>query len=292
MRGRARRHGSCLLGMIMLSVLVGGCTTLGYDREPEWDDVEEARLAPATGTFYDLVDLPPPKGRIPVAVYGFRDRTGQYRQAPQSSFSTAVTQGAGAILNDALLDSGWFRPMEREGLQDLLTERRILRQLEEDVPSLMEARLMFEGGIIAYETNVTTGGAAARYFGLGANEQYRIDQVTVNLRAINVQTGEILVSVTTTKTVYSHQLGGDLFRFVRFERLLEAELGYSRNEPRYLATSDAISAAIIHLIVQGLEMDHWRLANPTDHDHPVITTYRQAYADRQDRTSTEDKDSE
>lgn len=260
---------------------------MGYDREPEWHDVEEARLAPATQTFYDLIELPPPKGRIPVAVYGFRDRTGQYRETPQSSFSTAVTQGGGAILNDALLDSGWFRPMERGGLQDLLTERRILRQLEEDVPSLSEARLLLEGGIIAYETNIATGGAGARYFGLGANEQYRIDQVTVNLRAVNVQNGEILVSITTTKTVYSHQLEGDLFRFVRFERLLEAEVGYSRNEPRYLATTDAISAAIIHLIVQGIEMDHWRLSDEADYDHPVLHAYREEYIDRRDRPRTE-----
>ena len=63
-------------------------------------------------------------------MYGFRDQTGQYKSAPDSSFSTAVTQGGAALLIKALKDSGWFVPVERENLQDLLTERKIVRALE------------------------------------------------------------------------------------------------------------------------------------------------------------------
>ncbi|MGM0449514.1 MAG: CsgG/HfaB family protein [Pseudomonadota bacterium] len=253
------------------------------DRDPFTTGIDGPELTPASETFLDLIDLPEPAGAIPVAIYRFPDQTGQYREAGQSSFSTAVTQGGRTLLTTALLDSGWFRPLERGGLQDLLTERRIIRQLRDDVPSLREASLMMDGGIIAYETNTITGGFGARYFGLGASEEYRVDQVTVNLRAVDVKTGEILLSVTTTKAIYSRQLQGDIFRFVRDQRLLEVEGGISLNEPRYLAAKDAIGAAVVHLIVQGLEKNHWRLKDDDDLDHPVIAAYREQYRSRRDR---------
>ena len=41
-----------------------------------------------------------------------------------------MTQGAAAILVTALQDSGWVVPVERENLQNLLTERKIVRALE------------------------------------------------------------------------------------------------------------------------------------------------------------------
>src|SRR3546814_17945708 len=81
-----------------------------------------SHLTPATPSTRDLLKLPDPKGKIVVAVYGFRDQTGQYKPAPDSSFSTSVTQGAASMLVKALKDSGWFTPVERESLQELLTE--------------------------------------------------------------------------------------------------------------------------------------------------------------------------
>ncbi|MDX1588492.1 MAG: CsgG/HfaB family protein, partial [Oleiphilaceae bacterium] len=266
--------------ILLLVVWLSGCSSVGTSNNPYFESVDGPTLTPASDTFFDLIRLPPPAGRISVAIYRFPDQTGQFREAGQSSFSTAVTQGSGALLTTALLDSGWFRPLEREGLQDLLTERRIIRQIRDDVPNLRQASLMLDGGIIAYETNTATGGVGARYFGLGVSEQYRVDQVTVNLRAIDVNSGEILVSVLTTKTIFSQKMEGDLFRFVRNQRLLEAEAGYSINEPRYLAANDAISAAVVHLVVQGVEQNLWRLGNEEDRLHPVISAYRSAYQDR------------
>ena len=92
-------------------------------------------LTPETAITRDLLALPPPKGKIAVAVYGIRDQTGQYKPAPDSSFSTAVTQGASSMLIRALQDSGWFIPVERENLQNLLTERKIVRALEMPQPA-------------------------------------------------------------------------------------------------------------------------------------------------------------
>ncbi len=280
-----------LLTALLVPLLIGCTTVMEADQEPDWSDVDPPSLTPASETLFDLIEMPPPAGRIPAAVYRFSDQTGQFRSGGQNNFSTAVTQGAGSLLTSALVESEWFRPLEREGLQDLLTERRILRQVQDQVPSLREARLIFEGGIIAYETNITTGGAGARYFGIGSNEEYRIDQVMVNLRAVDVNSGEILASVDTTKTVYSHKIEGDIFRFVRDQRLLEAEAGYTRNEPRYLATRDAIYSALVHLIVQGIANNHWRLEDDDDVDHPIIQAYWQEHMNRRDRNSAIEDDS-
>ena len=258
-----------------------GCSILDWSRDEPRGTVKPPVLTPASDTHRDLLKLPRAKGKIVASVYGFRDQTGQYKPAPDSSFSTAVTQGAGAMLTKALVDSQWFIPVEREGLQNLLTERRIVRALDTQKPKppadtlsgLLAANVLLEGGIIAYESNVRTGGAGVRYLGVGASEQYRTDQVTVNLRAVDIRTGRILVTVSTTKSVYSYKLSGDVFRFVKFRGLLEAEAGFTRNEPAQLAVLDAIEAAVIHLIVQGIRENHWALLNPKEIDSPFIRQY-------------------
>jgi len=266
--------------LVICALALAGCSVVrGPSSTASWYG---PTLTPISDTSRDLVQLPLPKGKIVASVYGFRDQTGQYKPAPDSSFSTAVTQGAGSLLVKAIADSGWFIPVEREGLQNLLTERRIVRALEtrpgqkppaDTLSGLLPASVLLEGGVIAYEQDVRTGGIGVRYFGIGASDQYRSDQVTVNLRAVDIRTGRILASVSTTKTVFSFKLAGDVFRFVSFKRLLEAEAGYTTNEPAQLALRDAIEAAVIHLIVQGIRENHWSLRNAEDMDSAVVRAY-------------------
>ncbi|WP_226642871.1 CsgG/HfaB family protein [Microbulbifer variabilis] len=243
----------------------------------------DAMLTPRMNTYRDLVNLPEPKGKILAAVYSFRDQTGQYKPAPNSSFSTAVTQGGAAMLMDVLNESGWFIALEREGLQNLLTERKIIRaglskpdapaNNSIPLPTLIAANVLLEGGIVAYDQNIQTGGAGARYFGIGADEQYRVDQVTVNLRAIDIRSGRILHSVLTSKTVYSKAISADVFRYVKFRRLLEMEAGVTYNEPAQLAMLSAMESAVIHLISEGIVHNSWALANPDDINNPILQYY-------------------
>jgi len=265
------------LSLAALPVLLAGCALL----EPS-TPLANARLTPPTRVTRDLVSLPEPKGKVVVAVYGMRDQTGQYRPAPDSTFSTTVTQGAAALLVKALHESQWFIPVEREGLQDLLTERRIVRALETptdrerpgvNLPALRPATIMIQGAIIAYESNVHTGGAGARLMGVGTSTRYQIDQVTVNLRSVDIRTGTVVNNVSTTKTIYSMEVGANLFKFVNFKRLLEMETGFTRNEPAQMAVKEAIEAAVVHLIVQGVRDGTWALANGKDIDHPLVQAY-------------------
>lgn len=273
-----------LFSVLVVALLASGCATTGrVDRNPAKSGIgnSAAQLTPPTAHHRDLVSLPPPKGKITVAVYSFRDQTGQYKPAPDSSFSTSVTQGAASLLVKALLDSQWFIPVEREGLQDLLTERKVIRAVEKpageggalDISTLLPAHVLLQGGIVAYESNVRTGGAGARYLGVGGSEQYRTDQVTINLRAVDIRTGRILGNVSTTKTILSQALDTGLFRFVSYKNLVELEAGYTRNEPVQLCVMDAIESAVIHLIVQGANDKLWALKNQEDSKLPLFLSY-------------------
>ncbi len=259
--------------LLLLIGMLGGCASM---QEPAGVS-ELARLTPATGATRDLQQLPAPRGKIVVAVYGFRDLTGQYKPAPDSSFSTSVTQGAASILMQALRTSGWYTPVERENLQDLLTERKIVRSMGEgaatNLPQLMPATILIEGGIIAFESNVRTGGVGARYLGVGMSTQYRVDQVSVSLRSVDIRDGQVLNNVSTTKTIYSYELRPSVFKFVNFKDLVEFEAGMTRNEPAQLCVREAIEAAVLHLTVLGVRDRVWALKNPEDSEAPIMQAY-------------------
>ena len=278
--------------LLLLCFLLSACAVFDRERDSALAATSKpAGLTSVSAVHNDLTSLPPPKGKIIAAVYAFRDQTGQYKPSPDSSFSTAVTQGAASMLTKAMVDSNWFIPVEREGLQNVLTERRIVRALESqqsnNLIGLLPASILLEGGIIGYESNVRTGGAGARFLGVGASEQYRTDQVTINLRAIDIRTGRILASTSTTKGIYSYKLGADIFRFVSYQKLLEVEVGYTRNEPAQLCVQEAIESALVHLIVQGIKDNHWSLSNPQDIDTPLLKNYLAALEQRQNISQEE-----
>ncbi|MCQ3828544.1 CsgG/HfaB family protein [Microbulbifer elongatus] len=276
-------RGTRLAAALAFATALAGCTAVKNTGDALFGPGEEAaKLTPRNETYRDLLNLPQPKGKILAAVYSFRDQTGQYKPAPASSFSTAVTQGAASMLMNVLNESGWFIPLEREGLQNLLTERKIIRaalakpnapENNLALPSLVAANILLEGGIVAYDTNIKTGGAGARYFGIGADEQYRVDQVTVNLRAIDIRSGRVLHTVLTSKTVYSKAISADVFRYVKYKRLLEIEAGTTTNEPAQLAMLSAMESAVIHLIGKGIIANSWSLQNPDDINSPVLQYY-------------------
>ncbi|RUO30947.1 transporter [Aliidiomarina sedimenti] len=232
--------------------------------KPENFNIEPATIDARSSVMEYLREQPRPGTPIPVTVYAFRDQTGQYKpQANVSSFSTAVTQGGTSMMMQLLLDSGWFAPLERENLQNLLTERQIYNSAGngQDLPPLKEARLLLEGGIISYDTNTTSGGIGAEYFGIGMSEMYREDQISVYLRAVDVHTGQVLLSVSSTKKVFSTEVRAGLFRYVSLNRLAEAEGGFSMNEPVQLSVQRAMETALVELIERGKERGFWRSAS-------------------------------
>jgi len=269
---------NCLL-LGLLLVLLQGCSQ--YLSQPM--RVSKARLGAETPQFKELVALPDPKEKIVAAVYKFRDQTGQYKDTDiGSSWSTAVTQGATSILLRAMEESGWFIPIEREGLSNLLNERKIIRSSmanysEKDnnqlLPPLVFAGVIMEGGIISFDSNIMTGGVGARYFGSGASGEYREDRVTIYLRAVSTSNGRILKTVYTSKTILSQQIDVGVFRFVSTRRLLEAETGFTYNEPGEMAVKEAIEKAVFSLVVEGINDQLWQVKNEADLNSDVVKKY-------------------
>jgi curli production assembly/transport component CsgG len=261
---------------VIALIFLQGCAMTGMPQSFGECDVADKicikgpRLEPSTTK--QLLDLPIPNQKTVVAVYAFPDLTGQRKSSDNiASFSTAVTQGAEHILIEALRDAGrgnWFAVVERSGLDHVTKERQLVRTTFESynknadgktiLKPLIYAGMLIEGGIIAYDTNLKTGGNGARYLGIGMKNQYREDKVTVVLRAVLVQTGEVLLNVTATKTVLSTGGGGDVFRFIELgTELVEIESGYSENEAVGYAVRAAIEAGVYGLVMQGLEKEVW-----------------------------------
>ncbi|OHU94214.1 CsgG/HfaB family protein [Pseudoalteromonas byunsanensis] len=263
----------------LIYLLLAGCSHISKTLPPE---ITQAQTLEQTTTFSQLKSLPQPMGSIPVSVYSFRDQTGQYKPiANVSSFSTAVTQGASAILVQALSETDWFVPVEREGLQNILTERKIIRAAQESdnnsnqLPPLTTAKIILEGGIISYDSNTKTGGLGAEYFGIGLSELYREDVISIYMRAVDVRTGVVLTSVATTKKVLSVEMRAGFFRYVSYKRLAEAEGGYSNNEPMHICVKQAIEKALVDLINSGIEKGLWSAKrttlNKSESGHPGKT---------------------
>jgi curli production assembly/transport component CsgG len=238
----------------------------------------------------ELDAVPPPaSGKISVAVYSFADKTGQRKATPGiASFSTAVTQGADSLLIRALQDVGnrqWFDVVERGNIDALTKERLIITQMRQayegkDAQKLMPmtfAGIIMEGGVIGYDTGLESGGIGYNFLGIGPTTQYSKDIVTVSLRAVSVNTGKVLASVTVTKMVYSTSDTVAIFKSVDpaagnvlsqvFNNktgttsitagIFQFESGVVINEGTTLALKSAIEGAVVELIKEGASRGVW-----------------------------------
>ena len=227
-------------------------------------------------SYIELLQVPPAESMPVVAVYQFQDKTGQRKARPGiADFSTAVTQGGVEMVIDALKTAGkgtWFRVVERNGIDNLVRERQIIRSARQDVAKqegqekyqdlnpLLFAGMIIEGGIIGYDTDIKTGGRGARTLGIGVSNRYRQDVVTISMRAVSVLTGEVLLNVQTRKTIFSYGSGGDVFRFIEEgTQLVEFEDGIGNNESVTYAVRTAIEAGVLELIKQGHRRGYWKI---------------------------------
>jgi|TARA_R100001463_G_scaffold20771_4_gene50460 curli production assembly/transport component CsgG len=238
---------------------------------------EDARVERVT--LQKLLDLPKPNQKAVVAVYEFKDLTGQRKPSNKMAlFSTAVTQGADNYLIEALRNAGkgeWFVVVERSGLDHLTKERQLIKSTRQTydgekgntLKPILFAGIILEGGIVSYESDIRTGGNGARYLGIGNTNQYRVDDVTVSLRAVLVQTGEVMLNTTVSKTILSAGVSRDVFRFTEVgnTELVEVETGYTRTEATGYATRAAIETAVYTLVKEGLEKQLW------DFDYSLIS---------------------
>lgn len=262
--------------MISRRMTLGGLMALGGCSSVTRNLSTPPSLSVMTKSMRDLLELPSPKNRLDTAVFAFLDQTGQHKPNQNyADYSLAVTQGAVALLIKSMHDAGsgrWFRVLERNRISDVLQERQIIRanRIEYSGPDgkslpplapLLNAGIIMEGGIIAYDSDVITGGFGANYLGIGGNVQYRKDTVGVSLRTVSTLSGEVLTNVESNKTVYSVQIDGSIFKYVGFNKLLQIESGLSMNEPVTLCVNEAIELAVYATIIEGTMKGYWEFAD-------------------------------
>ena len=254
--------------IVLLCLLLSGCANwlspfVTWTNEPELLDIKPK----------EKIILPSPKdGKIVVAVYSFMDKTGQRKDsATIAKLSSAVTQGGESILLKSLEDAGggmWFRAVERVGLDNLLKERQLIRSARDEakddkrIGSILYAGMILEGAIVSYDTNIRTGGIGIRYLGIGPDTQYQEDLVTVSLRAISTQTGEVLLTVNVQKTILSYTLGVAVFKFFDMgTQSFENEIGATKTEPGIYALKSALDLAVEELIIKGERKSLWKFSS-------------------------------
>jgi len=250
-----------LLSLFLLATLLSSCAAVQQ---------QDAPIATSAPMVNELFTMTPPERKVPIAVYKFNDVTGQRKtHANLALLSSAVTQGGDIWLLQALKKAGngtWFQVIERMELENLLKERQIIRNTRksydgekaEKIKPLLFAGVLLTGGIVGYDTNTETGGIGVRMLGIGISDEYRKDMVTVALRLISVQTGEVLLAVSSQKTILSTKLSATVFKFLDLgTKLLETEAGITDNESTTYAVRKAIEQAVIEIIKEGEHKKLW-----------------------------------
>lgn len=290
--------------LLSLIIVLTGCAGLQYTGQVVG---VEHLPKPAENKLQKEFDaIPPPAGqKLSVAVYQFTDKTGQRKATPNiASFSTAVTQGAETFLIKALQDVGkgrWFEVVERGNIDALTKERLIIKQMRDayegakakPLMPMQFAGIIFEGGIIGYDTGLESGGIGYRFLGIGPTTQYSKDIITVSLRAISVNTGKVLAAVTVTKVIYSTadsiailksiEPGGGLSGLTKqlfngstgtvspTAGIFEFETGLTINEANTLAVKTTVEAAVVEIIKEGEKKGIWDFKKYPTPPQPVET---------------------
>jgi curli production assembly/transport component CsgG len=236
----------------------------------------------------EAIVLPPPPARaLTVGIYNCIDTTGQRRPTGEpQELSTAVPLDCTPYLIAAIrsLRPGYVYLVERQHVDELLRERQIATlalnaadataasaqataqnsgsqlapapQPTHRLATLRVAEVLLVGQVVAYDraTKEISGGLAIN--GTGGDGTLVTDLITFSLRAVAVQTGEILGEKTATKSITSLKVGGHTTRIFTTS-VLDVELGGAGNEAVGLALSAAVHNTLGALITQGIHDGWW-----------------------------------
>jgi curli production assembly/transport component CsgG len=215
-----------LLILLGILVTVSGCSNTMQKSLDIKADAGPPRIQPAP-LAERMLQVPELDGdKMTIAVYSFADKTGQRKPADNiANLSSAVTQGS---------------------------EVWVIKALSE------------VGNETWFEAVERVGRVGARYLGVGAQTEYRVDTVTVVMRLVSVSTGKVLLSIATEKTIASSRSGADIFKFLDLgTKLIESETGYSVNEPTNYAVRAAIEAGVVQLVYEGEIKGLWKFKDET-----------------------------
>jgi curli production assembly/transport component CsgG len=115
---------------------------------------------------------------------------------------------------------------------------------------------LITGGAISYDRKVSQQFLGVGFAAINGPKQIYSDRVAVALRAVSVQTGELLESVYVSKEVLSQMNSVNVLKIIDNSTLAGKD-GMVSNEPVSVAVRTAISAAVSELYIRGLERGWW-----------------------------------
>jgi curli production assembly/transport component CsgG len=131
--------------------------------------------------------------------------------------------------------------------------------VEEPLQSLLLPGILITGGAVSYDRKVSQRFTGFGFASVNGRNEIYSDNVTVVLRAVSVQTGEVLESVYVSKEVLSQMNSINVLNIVN-NSTLAVEAGLVSNEPVSVAVRTAISAAVRELYIRGLARGWWSVA--------------------------------
>jgi curli biogenesis system outer membrane secretion channel CsgG len=222
------------------------------------------------------IPLPaPPKRPLTVGIYSCIDTTGQRRPTGQpQELSTAVPMDCIPYLIEAVraLSPGYLTLVERQHVDELLRERQIATlalnvaaggngnangAAARRLATLRVAEVLLIGQVVAYDRETRQLSAGFALAGVGVSGTYVTDIFTFSLRAVAVQTGEILGQNTVTKSITSLKLNGHNTQ-IWPTTVMEAEIGAAGNEPVGLALRLTVRSALAGLVDRGIQDGWWQ----------------------------------
>jgi curli biogenesis system outer membrane secretion channel CsgG len=138
-----------------------------------------------------------PADRVAVSIYEFR-----------STVSEIPARGSTDMFLAALVQSGQFRVVERARINDgVLREKQLnasgLSSGANASQALTDAKYIFEGAITEANAAETQRSGAIRFAGAELGGSTNRDVIGIDVRVVDVATGEILNVVTVHKTIAS-----------------------------------------------------------------------------------------
>ena len=257
---RAVRLLACLL---LFGSAVGGCAIFKDEPSaPEPIDfrIIEDRLAPFRGQV---------RKNIRVAVGSFEDKTGQYKDALVTRYSSAVTKAGRDVLSHLLYRALGPRALvERDPLNLAIIQReyemaykydgegRRIGLIQKGGPKggLSGAEYLITGAVVYYSVDRYSGGGGVNFQGIGVNARFGSALVAVELRLVDMGSSEVLWSTVQQSGVEGWQVGADIFRFVSSsgrDYLVQAEVGMAAQLPADYALQTSLEESVVRMVLEN-----------------------------------------
>lgn len=204
-----------------------------------------------------LESLPEPEEKIKIAVYDIEDKTGQYKENGNVTYSRAVTQGATEMLITALMRSRQFIVKDRLEFQHVLNELNLKAQKSlngegNSKASLLDgAEYIIEGAITEYDVDRNTGGIGLKIAGKGASKEYAKASCAIDLRVTDITTGEVVWAKSLKKEILGEKIDVAVFSFMG-ENIVEFETGKGEQQAINLVVRTLLEEAVYKLAQSGI----------------------------------------